>query len=209
MKCSLEPNTGLFRFLPRKSGKVRKHRGHQVAVMGVGRRQAGGIQVEHVTRLGHRLEPRGGRCGEDLDLTTPRLSRSTFASASSSAITRRISVAFCAAMPRCLSNSIGLSVTRRTRIDTLRVGQIDRTDRDHLHRGSLRRRAGHHDHGGDPPEARKRKAFDHLLVGDDFVSSRCELPVDTLDAEGMPEMNRFPSRARGHAGSPANLRAKS
>lgn len=102
-----------------------------------------------------------------------------------------------------------VSVTRRTRIDALRVGQIDRTDRDHLHRGSLRRRAGHHDHGGDPPEARKRKAFDHLLVGDDFVSSRCELSVDPLDAEGMPEMNRFPSRARGHAGSPANLRAKS
>ena len=49
----------------------------------------------------------------------------------------------------------------------------------------------------------KRKALDHLLVGDDFVSPRCELPVDTLDAEGMPEMNRFPSRARGHAGSPA------
>jgi hypothetical protein len=33
-----------------------------------------------------------------------------------------------------------------------------------------------------------------------------QLPVDAFDVERMPEMNRFPSRARGHAGSPANLR---
>ena len=41
------------------------------------------------------------------------------------------------------------------------------------------------------------------------VIIRCELPVDTLDTEGMPEMNRFPSRAHGHAGSPANPSTKS
>src|ERR1700687_3394708 len=37
---------------------------------------------------------------------------------------RLISVAFCAAMPRCLSRSSGSSVTRRARIDALRIGQL-------------------------------------------------------------------------------------
>jgi hypothetical protein len=45
-----------------------------------------------------------------------------------------MSVAFCAAMPRCLSKSSGLSLTRRARINALSVGQIDRTDGNHLHR---------------------------------------------------------------------------
>src|SRR3954466_6195702 len=140
--------------------------------------------------------------------STPCLSRSNFALTSTSASTRRISVAFCAAMPRWLSSSIGVSVMRRARVDALRVGQIDRTDRDHLHRGPLRRRTGYHNHSGDPPKAREREALDHLLVGDDFVSARCELTVDATDAERMPEMNRFPSRARGHASSLAYLRTK-
>ena len=56
--------SGLF---PGKSGKIRKHRGYEVAVMRVGRREAGRVEIEDVTGLGHRLGPRDGRRGEDLD----------------------------------------------------------------------------------------------------------------------------------------------
>src|SRR6185295_13806111 len=54
-------------FFPGKPGEIGKHRGHEVAVMGVGRRETGRIQVEHVTRLRYRLGPRGCRYGEQLD----------------------------------------------------------------------------------------------------------------------------------------------
>ena len=50
------------------------------------------------------------------------------------------------------------------------------------------------------------KTFDHLLVGDDFVSARRQLAVDAPDPERMPEVNRFPSRARSHDHAPARLR---
>ena len=67
MKCASSrtwPCSGRF---SREPGEICKHRLDQVAVMGVGRRQAGGIQIEHVTRLGHRLGPRSGWHGQDLD----------------------------------------------------------------------------------------------------------------------------------------------
>jgi hypothetical protein len=34
------------------------------------------------------------------------------------------------------------------------------------------------------------------------------LAIDSLDAERVPEMNRFPSRAHRHGNRPANLRAE-
>jgi hypothetical protein len=71
-----------------------------------------------------------------------------------------------------------------------------------------RRRTGNHDHGGDTPKARKRQPLDHLLIGDDFVSAWRKLAINSLDAERMPEMNRFPSRACGHAHSSAYLRTE-
>jgi hypothetical protein len=42
------------------------------------------------------------------------------------------------------------------------------------------------------------------LIGDDLIGAGGQLSVDALNAERMPEMNCFPSRARGH--SPASLR---
>ena len=68
--------------LPRESGEVRKHRGHEVAVMRVGRRETGRIQIEHVTHLGYRFRPRRGRNGKQLDFDDALLSRSSFALAS-------------------------------------------------------------------------------------------------------------------------------
>src|SRR3954469_17425559 len=56
--------SGLF---PGESGKVRKYRGHEVAVMRVVWRETGRIEIEDVTRLGHRLRPRGSRHGKKLD----------------------------------------------------------------------------------------------------------------------------------------------
>jgi hypothetical protein len=64
-------------------------------------------------------------------------------------------------------------------------------------------RAGNHHHGGNTPKARKREPFDHLFIGDDLVGAGRELAIDAVDAERMPEMNRFPSRARGHIDGPA------
>src|SRR6266702_8638697 len=113
-----------------------------------------------------------------------------------------MSVAFCAAMPRCLSSSTGSSFTRRARINALGVREVDRADQEHFHRGMARRRSGNHDHGGNPPKARKREPLDHLLIGDDLVGAGRELPIDAVDAEWMPELNRFPSRARGHSDGP-------
>ena len=82
------------------------------------------------------------------------------------------------------------------RVGLPRIGKIDRADGDHLGRGMVRRRAGNHDHGGDAAEARKRQAFDHLIVGHDFVGPGLQLAVDALDPERMPECHRFASRPR-------------
>src|SRR5260221_6481182 len=98
---------------------------------------------------------------------------------------------------------------RNTRIEALRVRQVDRTDRDHFHRRCPRCRAGNHDHGGDAPEARERQALDHLLVGDDFVSAGRQQPINALDLERMLEMNGLAARARGHFDRPAFSRAGS
>jgi len=196
--------SGLF---PGESGKVRKYRGHEVAVMRVVWRETGRIEIEEVTRLGHRLRPRGSRHGKELAFDDALLvAQKLRIGLDLGDHTANIGFAFCAAMPRCLSSSIGVSVTRRARVDALRVGQIYRTDRDHFHRRALRRRTWHYDHGGDTPKAWKRKPLDHLLIGDDFVGSRRKLAIDTLDPERMPEMNHFASRAGGHVPSPANLR---
>jgi hypothetical protein len=51
-----------------------------------------------------------------------------------SASIRRMWVAFCAAMPRCLSRSRGSSLTGCARVNALRIGKIDRADGNHLHR---------------------------------------------------------------------------
>jgi hypothetical protein len=45
----LGPNIG--QFFPSRPRKVRKHRGHEVAVMRVGRWETGSIQIQNVTRL--------------------------------------------------------------------------------------------------------------------------------------------------------------
>ncbi len=50
MKISIVQLTG-------EPGKIREYRRDEVAVMGVGRREAGGIKIQDVTRLGHRLGP--------------------------------------------------------------------------------------------------------------------------------------------------------
>src|SRR6185312_5977833 len=42
-------------------GKVRKDGCHQIAMVGIVRGQAGGVEIENVTRLGGRLRPRSGR----------------------------------------------------------------------------------------------------------------------------------------------------
>jgi hypothetical protein len=47
--------------------KVRKHRGHEVALMRIGRRETGRIEIEDVTRFRHRFGPRHGRHGKNLD----------------------------------------------------------------------------------------------------------------------------------------------
>ena len=85
---------------------------------------------------------------------------------------------------------------RGDRVGLLRIGEIDRTDVDHLDRLLVRRRTGNHDHGGDAAEARKRQAFDHLIVGHDFVSAGLQLAIDALDPERMPECQGFASRSR-------------
>src|ERR1700743_2937930 len=82
--------------------------------------------------------------------------------------------------------------------DALRIGQVDRTDGNHLHgRGAWRRR-GYHDRGGDPAVRRKRQSFDQLLVGDDLIVSGRQRAVDALDAKRVSKRDRFPSRPRHH-----------
>src|SRR3984893_4551354 len=109
-----------------------------------------------------------------------------------------MSVAFCAAMPRCLSRSSGLSVTWRARVDALRIGQIDRADRNHFHRRAAGRCRRHHDHGGNAAERGERQTFDHLLIGDDLVSAGRQQAIDALDPERVFESDGFPPRACGH-----------
>ena len=48
-------------------GEIGKYRCHEVAVMRISRRETGRIQIQDVTRLGHRLGPRGSRHGKQLD----------------------------------------------------------------------------------------------------------------------------------------------
>jgi hypothetical protein len=85
---------------------------------------------------------------------------------------------------------------RCDRIGLPGIGQIDRTDGNHLGRGMVRCCRGNHDHGGDAAEAWKRQALDQLFVGHDFVGARLQLAFDALDPERMPECHRFASRPR-------------
>ena len=85
---------------------------------------------------------------------------------------------------------------RGYRIGGLRVRKGDRTDRDHLGRGMVRRCGRDHDHGGDAAEARKLQAFDHLFVGHYLVGASLQLAFDALDPERMSESHRFASRPR-------------
>jgi hypothetical protein len=60
------------------------------------------------------------------------------------------------------------------------------------------RRPGTQNQRCDPPETRKRNAFDHLLVGDDHVVAKRQRPIDPSDLERMPEVNLFAPRANCH-----------
>src|SRR5229473_3315186 len=52
--------------LVREPDKIRKYRGNHIAMMGVVRRKAGRVQVQHVARLGRGFRPRGGGNREKL-----------------------------------------------------------------------------------------------------------------------------------------------
>src|SRR6266508_3184477 len=113
-----------------------------------------------------------------------------------------MSVAFCAAMPRWLSRSDGSSAIGCARIDAPRVRQIDRGDRDHLHRQPARAFRRHLDHGGDAAERRKRKALDRLLIADNLVGAGRQQAIDAPDPERMFEGDDFTSGTDGHARLP-------
>jgi hypothetical protein len=68
------------------------------------------------------------------------------------------------------------------------------------------RQAWNQDHGRNPAIARKRKALDHLIVGDDLIGARRKQAIDAPEPERMLEMDHFPSRAQGHHKGPVLLR---
>ena len=123
-----ERNADLSGCVLGKSDKIRKHGRDEIAVMRVGRCKAGHVEIEYILRLGHRLRPRGGRRGENLEFDDALLVAQQLRVDLDIGQQRRISVAFCAAMPRCPSSSIGVSVMLPARVDALRIRQVDRAD---------------------------------------------------------------------------------